>query len=177
MRNVIPGRAFNYWIGVADTLNELGSREEAQAAAQRASEYARTAAERAHAARLAYFARTDLAVQFTRDANGQSQLVTTRAPHNTADWNSFIEPGDDMRRVQGALQEIDCANPVTRVLVNVNGRRLTLAIPDPSRVLMRNAPSEFVCGPQPGTAVTIDYAASGGAGARTDGIVRGMEFK
>jgi hypothetical protein len=41
-------------------------------------------------------------------------------------------------------------------------------------VQMRHAPSEFVCGPQSATQVTVDYART--PNAATDGIVRGMDF-
>jgi len=40
---------------------------------------------------------------------------------------------------------------------------------------MRNAPPEFVCGPQPDApAVTVEYAAS--QSSVGDGLLRGMEF-
>jgi len=51
---------------------------------------------------------------------------------------------------------------------------VTLAIPDPGHVQMRNAPSEFTCGPQQPTNVAVDYAAT--PGLQADGVVRGMQF-
>jgi hypothetical protein len=40
---------------------------------------------------------------------------------------------------------------------------------------MRNAPPEFVCGPQEANQVLVEYAVSKNKG--TDGLVRGVEFR
>jgi tetratricopeptide (TPR) repeat protein len=174
MRRIAPARLYDYWSILSDALNELAQREEAQAAADQAARYAANPRERARAAQLAYMAQTDLAVQFARDSSGRSQMITTRVPHES-DWNPFIESGDDIRRVQGAVKEIDCRNDVTRFVVEAGGARLRLAIEDPSRVRMRNAPPEFVCGPQEANHVLVEYAVSKNKGM--DGVVRGMEFQ
>jgi Tfp pilus assembly protein PilF len=178
MRSIVPARAYGYWTAMAYALGELGRRDESKAAAQRAMEHASTPAERANAAQLAYIAQTDLAVQFTRDANGHAQLITTRVAHNTANWNPFIEPGDKIHRVVATLREFRCADGRTiGIAIDTTQGRLTLAIPDASHVLMRNAPSEFICGPQTAATVTIEYAASEVQGESADGVLRGMEFR
>lgn len=74
------------------------------------------------------------------------------------------------------MREIDCRDPVTRLVVDTDAGRLTVAIPDPSHVQMRNAPPEFICGPQPLVEVTIQYAA-GAAIPDSAGIVRGVNFR
>ncbi len=176
MKIIAPARAFNYWTAMADACNEIGKRDEAVAAAKNAAQYASTPTERALAAQLAYVARTDLAVAFSRDANGRRQMVTTRVPHNASNWNPFIEPGDDIRRVQGTLREIECGDKGMRIVLDIAGGALTLAIPDPSHVQMRNAPAEFTCGPQPASPVTAEYAAAK-APENGDGVVRGLEFR
>lgn len=173
VRVVPDARAFAYWLALADTFNELGRRDEARSAAQHAAEHATTAAERAHADEQAYVAQTDPDVQFAHDANGRLQLVTTRKPHEQSDWNPFIEPGDDMRRIQGELRAVDCGD-VTTIRVEAAGQLIALAIPDLQHVQMRHAQPEFVCGPQPKTPVIVDYARKLGAAA--EGIVRGMDF-
>lgn len=173
MREVTDARAYAYWLALADTYNELGSRDEAQAAARHAIEHSANAAERARAQNQVYTAQTDPSVRFSRDSSGQLQLVTTRVPHGQADGNPFIEPGDDMRRVQGTLRGIDCGD-VTVVRVEQGGKLFQLSIPDLQHVQMRHAPSEFVCGPQSPTSVTVDYARTPGSPA--EGIVRGMDF-
>jgi tetratricopeptide (TPR) repeat protein len=177
MRNVTPARAFNYWIALADSLIQLDRREEARSASKRAMEHATTRDQRARAAQLAYFADTDLAVQFTSGENGRAELATTRVPHKTADWNPFIEPGDQLRHVEGVLREVDCSSAVTRFVVDTSDGPVTLAIPDPGHVQMRNAPTEFTCGPQKAASVVVDYAVSAMPGAKVDGLVRGMQFK
>jgi hypothetical protein len=101
-------------------------------------------------------------------------MVTTRVPHDS-DWNPFIEAGDEIHRVQGSVKEVDCRNEVTRFVVEAGGVPLRLAIEDPSRVRMRNAPAEFVCGPQETNYVLVEYAVSKSKG--TDGVVRGIEFR
>jgi tetratricopeptide (TPR) repeat protein len=173
MRHVPESRAFAYWLALADSFNELGRRDDAQSAARQASEHAADAGERAQAAEQIHVAQTDVAVRFSRDAAGELQLVTTRVPHQQTDFNPFVEPGDDMRRIQGALREIECGD-ITRIRVDEAGKLLTLAIPDLKHVQMHHAPAEFVCGPQAGTPVTVDYARTPNAGS--DGIVRGMTF-
>jgi tetratricopeptide (TPR) repeat protein len=173
MRIIAGTRAYAYWLALADAFNELGRREEAQSAARHAREHAASASERARADEEIYFAETDPGVQFARDASGHLQLVTTRMPHQQSDWNPFIEPADDIHRVQGTLREIECGS-VTTIRVEAAGKLVTLAIPDLQHVQMRHAPSEFVCGPQTATQVTVDYARTPNAAA--DGIVRGMDF-
>ena len=171
MRNVSGARAYAYWLALADTFNELGRRGEAQSAAQHAADHAKTAAERARATEQIYIAETDLGVQFARDASGRLQLVTTRVPHQTVDWNPFIEPGDEIHRISGTLREIDCGGATTKIRVEASGQTITLAIPDLHHVQMRHAPAEFTCGVQdPPARVVVNYAANGG-------VVRGMTFE
>jgi hypothetical protein len=170
IREVPDARAYAYWLALADTYNELGRREEAQSAGDRAAVYAITAAERARAAEQTFIAQTDLAVRFAHDATGRPILVTARMPHQQADWNPFIEPSDDIRRVHGTLREIDCSG-VTTVRVEAAGQLLALSIPDLRHVQMRHAPAEFTCGPQdPAASVIVDYTAQ-------QGVVRGMDFQ
>jgi hypothetical protein len=171
-----PVREYSYWTAIADACNELDQRDEAIAAAKKATQHASTPAERALAAQLAHMAQTDFAVGFSRDANGRQQMVTTRIPHNATNWNPFIEPGDDMRSVQGTLREIECGEKGMRIFVDTTNGRLTLAIPDPSHVQMRNAPAEFTCGPQAVNTVMAEYAVTKGR-ENWDGVVRGLEFR
>lgn len=178
MRHINPARSYAYWSALAYALTQLDKREEAISAARQAMQHAANAAERANAAQLAYVAQTDLAVQFTRDASGRPQLMTTRVPHNTQHWNAFIEPGDKIRRASAKLREIQCrGDRVAGVTLDTAGGPLTLAVPDPSHVLMTNAPAEFTCGPQPLKDVNVEYAAAPNPDAGTDGILRGMEFR
>jgi hypothetical protein len=169
--HVVPAtRAYAYWRALADTFNELGQRDEAQAAARNAGDHASTASEHACAAQETYIAQTDPGVQFARDASGKLQLVTTRMPHRQPDWNPFIEPGDEIHRVQGTLREIDCG-ALTTIRIEAAGKLMTLVIPDLKHVQVRHSPPDFVCGPQSATPVIVDYAQTA-----TQGIVRGIDF-
>ncbi|HWD00686.1 MAG TPA: tetratricopeptide repeat protein [Candidatus Sulfopaludibacter sp.] len=171
MQEIPAARAYHYWYTMADVLAGLGRSQEAQAAAHRASEHAATNEERARAAQLAYIAQTHLAVRVARDAEGNPRMVTTRVPNDATDFNPFVEPADDLRHVQGLLKEIECGGTL-RIVVDTGAERLRLTIADPQRVQMRNAPAEFVCGPQSGVPVIVDYAAKG-----SDGILRALEFR
>ncbi|HEX5228862.1 MAG TPA: tetratricopeptide repeat protein, partial [Bryobacteraceae bacterium] len=173
LRTVTDARAYAYWLALADTYNELGRREDAQTAARHAIEHSASSDERARAQRQIYTAQTDPSVRFSRDAAGQLQLVTTRVPHGQSDSNPFIEPSDDMHRVQGMLRDIDCGD-VTTVRIEQAGKLLKLTIPDLRHVQMTHAPAEFVCGSQTPASVTVDYART--PNSSSDGIVRGMEF-
>ncbi len=176
MRSVAPPRAYHYWFAMADALTGAGRNEEAVTAAKKAAEFASDPDQRAHAAQLAQIAQTHLAVRFVRDGSGRLQLVTTRAPNDGTGWNPFIEPTDDIRRVQGRLREIDCSGPMTLMVVDTGAGRIVVAIPDPSHVQMRNGPPEFVCGPQSPVDIAIQYAAHP-AIPNADGIARGVEFR
>jgi Flp pilus assembly protein TadD len=170
-----PGqsRAFAYWTALSYALGESGRREEAESAAEHASHFAQSAEERWRAASLAYVAKTDLAVRFVEDANGQTQLVTTRIPHGTADFNPFITPQDVMAVVSGVLKEVQCGNgKLTGFVVTSGDAKLALTVADPNRVLIRNGPSEFTCGSQDPRRVTVEFAKRPEGG----GIVRGIRF-
>ena len=158
---------------MSDALNELGRRTEAKAAADTAKTLAATDEQRAYAGRLAYAAETELAVRFTRDAAGNLQLETTRAPRDAPGWNPFIEAGDRVRRVEARLRAIDCDGPATIFIVEAAPALLRLTLPDPTHVQMRNAPAEFTCGLQPAPQVVAVYAETGPAA----GLLRGLEFR
>jgi len=176
MRSVAPARAYSYWTVMADACNELGRRADALDAAHRAAQHAHTAAERALAENLAYVSQTDFAVQFAPGADGRAEMITTRVPHQSVeDWNPFVEAGDDVRIARGALREIECSGGRTRLLVESGAGTITLAIADPSRVRMRNAPEELTCGPQDNIPVEVQYAAP--KNSAQDGLIRGIDFR
>ena len=178
MHDVPAERGFGYWSAVAYAYEELGRRDEAQDAAQKALAHAHTAEEREHARELAYMASTDFGVRFTRDANGEPQLVTTRVPHDARAWNPFIEPSDRVVHIDGKLRTIDCtAGKATGVVIETPQQTVRLTIADAMRVEMRNAPAEFACGAQTGKVVVAEFAASVDSSAGTAGILRGLEFR
>ena len=170
IRHVSADRAFTYWCAMADALTGLGRGAEAENAAHRAAEHATSPAERNKASQLAFIARSHLEVQFARDENGNQRLITTRVPDSASDFNPFIEPSDDIRTVRGTLRDVGCDGDVLRFSIAGPDGLVKVAIPDPRRVRMRNAPPEFTCGPQDGAAVTVDYDAA-------TKVARGITFQ
>jgi tetratricopeptide (TPR) repeat protein len=176
MRTIMPDRAYAYWTAMAYALTELDRRPEAERAAAEALKAARNASERSTATQLAYVARTDLTVQFATDASGHSQLVTTRVPHGSTNWNPFIEPTDRIRRVEGTLREVECSQgQLTGFQVDTQDGRIELSVSDPQRVMIRNGPSEFTCGTQTARRLEVEYAMS--KGSERKGLLRGMLFR
>jgi tetratricopeptide (TPR) repeat protein len=179
VRKTPANRAHAHWMSLADTLLQLDRRAEARAAALRAREHGATAEERQNAAQLVLMAETDLGVQLLSDSQGRAQWRAVRVPQRTAAWNPFIESGDRIQRVSGTLAGIDCSPAGLRLDLSTGGGRLTLLLPDPSRVQIRNAPGgsfEFVCGAQPPTPVMVEYAVSERLSPAA-GIVRGIELR
>jgi tetratricopeptide (TPR) repeat protein len=179
MGPVAPARAYVYWSALADALNGLGDSAGAVDAAHKAADWAVTSEDRRHAGELAYIAETELSVRMTQAADGTPRAVATRIPRGTsAEWNPFIDPSDDVRRVSGNLREIDCGGAVTRFVLEAASGTLALALPDLKKLQARNAPAEFTCGPQtPAAAVIAVYAAGKPAGVEADGVLRGIEFR
>jgi tetratricopeptide (TPR) repeat protein len=174
----LPGEArrYAYWTALASALLELDENDEAKAAAQEALKAAQTEPERQSARRTALMAATDLTVQFATDADGRSHVVTTRIPRGTTDWNPFVEPSDQMQRTNGKLSEVLCSKgKLTGFLLRSSNGTVTVEVPDPLHVLMRNSPSEFFCGPMRAQEVEADYAVVKAAG-KTTNVLRGMTF-
>ncbi len=177
MRLPTGARRYGYWLALAAALNELDERQGAIEAAQKAAAAATTDEERGDARRLMYMAQTDLTVQFSTDSAGHSQMITARVPHGTNNWNPFVEPSDRMQHVTGKLTEVLCsAGKLTGFLMHTSDGQITLDVPDPMHVLIRNGPGEFYCGPTPERPIQADYAVVNASGA-TANILRGATFQ
>lgn len=169
-------RRFAYWSALSSGLTDLDQRQEAVDAAHQAIQAARTESEKSRARQLEYMAKTDLTVQYETDAEGHSQLVTTRVPHGTKNWNPFIEPTDRMQRTAGKLQEVLCTSgKLTGFRISTPSGPVTLDVPDPLHVMVRNSPDQLFCGPMPEPAVDVEYAINS-AGGKTSNILRGLTF-
>jgi tetratricopeptide (TPR) repeat protein len=167
MGHVAPARAFAWWCALADSLLDLNRRAEAKQAAVEARSHALNRDESERAAQLEWMADTDLAVEI----DGRN-FRTVRVPAGTA-RNPFVEPGDRPQRVEATLREVECAGNGIRLFVDTAQGPLALAIPDPSRVEIRNAAVsafEFTCGPQDAQKVLVEYAAS-------SLVLRGLEMR
>ena len=168
MRQIAPARAFAYWSSMADALLDLDRRAEAKQAVAEARAHAASNEEREHAAQLSWLADTELAVEIEGE-----KFHTVRVPVGAAARNPFIEPGDRVQRAEATMRQVDCLENGIQLVLDTAQGALTLAIPDPSRVQIRNAGSiafEFVCGPQEARKVLVEYAPAAS-------IVRGLEFR
>lgn len=173
IRTVSTARAFSYFAAMADALLDLGRRADSRAAAVQAREHAASDTERDHAEKLIDMADTDLSVQLTSGPDGRANFQMIRVPHNQPPRNPFIEPGDRIQRAEATLSHIECAGNEISVVVSRQEGEVTLSLPDPSRVQIRNTipgvSFEFTCGPQAPRKVIVEYTA-----AR---ILRGLELQ
>jgi tetratricopeptide (TPR) repeat protein len=170
------GRAYAYWISLASALIDLDERAEAKQAAEAAMEAAQNDRDRSTAQVLRVVALTDPAVQFATGEDGRARIVSTRTKHGSQTWNPFIEPADRIERAPAQLIEVLCAAPgLTGFVVQTEAGKLTLQVPDPGHVLMRNTPGEFTCGRQTPRSVQVEYALSESGGEKTL-LLRGMTF-
>jgi tetratricopeptide (TPR) repeat protein len=166
MRPPVGERAFGYWVTLGDALLELGRRSEAKQAISQALKVAATDAEQHRAAQLDWMAGTELAVEF----DGK-QAHTIRVPIDGPARNPFIETGDQAKSADGTLEYVECGDGGIKVKLIAAGVPLTLSVPDPSRVQIRNGGGvefEFTCGPQ-SRKVLVEYTAAG--------VLRGLELK
>ena len=93
--------------------------------------------------------------------------------------NPFVEKDNQMGRVEGIAQRLDCSGKVARFHVLVGKTAMIFEIPDPDRVLITHSGEmkhEFACGAQSSYHVAVDYALVEDAKRGVAGIVRGLEF-
>jgi len=155
----------------------LDERGEAREATEEALLAAESGEEKTQARQMAYIAATDLKVQFVTDPEGHVRMATTRVPHGATDWNPFIEPTDNMQKANGELGEVLCkAGKLSGFLVRTSDGPVTVEVPDPLHVLIRNGPGEFYCGAVQGKEVEADYAVVEAPGKRMN-VLRGMTFQ
>ena len=166
MKPLVGERAFGYWVALGDALLDLGRRAEAKQAIAKASAAAITDGERKRASELDWMASTELAVEF----DGK-QARTVRVPLNIQ-RNPFVERTDRMKSAEATLEHVECGEGGIKVKLQSADAPLTLAVPDPSRVQIRNAGGvefEFTCGPQQNRKVLVEYTATG--------VLRGLELR
>lgn len=175
-QSISRDRAYGYWIAVANAFCETGARPQAKQAASKAVQFAKTPEQRSAALQIAYIADTDLTVQFSRDANGNLQMVTARKPHGSTDWNPFIQPDDDIRTMTGSIRKVECrSGQISGFTIATPAKTIDVSLPDASHVLISGGTAEFVCDAADGRLVTVQYAASDKQRGSA-GILRGMQF-
>src|SRR5262249_43168916 len=129
--------------------------------------------ERARARDLAWLADSELSVEIATGADGRREFRTVRIPVNSAPRNPFIEAGEEAASVEAKLVRVECPDERIQVVVSTSRGPLTLTIPDPARVQIRNAGGErfeFVCGPQSARPVLVEYTIA-------TKVLRGLELR
>ena len=167
-----PERAWLYYTALSDALLDLTHRTEARDAALEALRYATTDQQRSRARTLVYFAETETSVEIAATPDGRREFRTVRVPVNAPPRNPFIEVGDNALSVAATLDRVECGGDAISLIVTSGNGALSLAVPDPTRVQIRNAGDvkfEFTCGPQQSRPVLVEYNAQN--------ILRGLELK
>lgn len=180
MLRVPEHRAFAYYTSLAYTQNELGLREDAAKSAAEARRHARSDEDRTFADDLAWMAASEVVVQLSTNGPGRLRRVPLRRGREPEELNPFIAPTDRIERREGSLQDVDCAETETRLTVLTPAGIVVLSVPDPGRVQVRKTGSgsfEFICGPQPGQKVLVEYAAAADPTSGAAGILRGIELR
>ncbi|HJZ99736.1 MAG TPA: hypothetical protein VKE70_24675 [Candidatus Solibacter sp.] len=168
MRPPEGDRAYPYWMSLGDALLDLGKRADAQAAFAHGLESARSEADRKHATDMDWMARTELAVEFDGKTARTVRVPLADAPMR----NPFIERNDRAKSVEATLEHVECGDDGLKVKLTAAGAPLTLTVPDPARVQIRNAGGiefELTCGPQQSRKVLVEYTAAG--------VLRGLELR
>jgi tetratricopeptide (TPR) repeat protein len=172
MRTPAPDRAWLYYSQLSDALLDVNHRAEARDAALLAQHFAATSEQRQRAGTLLYLADTEVSVEIAATPDGRREFRAVRVPVNAPPRNPFVEADDDLRSAAATLNHVECADDRIRLIVTIGSGTLSLAVPDPSRVQIRNAGGvkfEFTCGPQPSRPVLVEYNAQN--------ILRGLELR
>lgn len=158
---------------LAFSNSESGNTIEAQSAAQRWVDTARTASDRENALHFQ---------NYLLDSRTGSKPATELSAVTA---NSLPEPSPprstrhDWPFATGSFVELKCdGSQATIVLKTTNGTRSFL-IQDPTKIFVGGKGERTVdlnCGPQPGVPVRIDYEPAGTAGLALDGFVRAIHF-
>ena len=99
--------------------------------------------------------------------------------HETAPRNPFIQRDDQMNRIEGTAERLDCAGKSLELHVLVGQATMVFEIPDPDKVLIKHGGEvhhDFSCGAQKPFPITVYYAAKPDLKKGTAGIVREMDF-
>ena len=119
-----------------------------------------------------YLADTETTVEIAATPDGRREFRTVRVPVNAPPRNPFIEAEDNALSISATLDRVECVDDTISLIVTSRNGTLSLAVPDPTRVQIRNAGGvkfEFTCGPQPSRPVLVEYTAQN--------ILRGLELR
>ena len=93
--------------------------------------------------------------------------------------NPFVKKDDEITRVEGIAQRLDCLGKSARLHVLVGKNAMVFEIQDPGKVQIRHngeITHDLVCGVQSHYKVAVEYALAPDAKMGVAGIVRALEF-
>lgn len=162
---ILPRQAY-FWNALGYAHYKLGQLAPAERASRLALETATTTEQAEMARSLARLIRTK-----------PPEPVPSRPPVFTPEsWRN--RPADS--RVEGVLTHVDCFGQAARLEVLAGSKRVLLLVKDPSRIVLRNAPSasfQLGCGASKPLRVAVEYIAGKDAGYQTIGEVTAIEFR
>jgi tetratricopeptide (TPR) repeat protein len=205
IKKVNPDQAPSYFLALGYSYFGASHPDEARKNAEASKKWAKTAADSERAdALLRLLDSAQSALQTTRTASAapapppvatriesaptnsdpdRPRLARRPAPemevHQTAPRNPFIQKDDQINRVEGTAQSLDCEGGSLQLHVSVGRASMVFEIPDPDRVLIQHAGEaqhDFTCGVQKPYPVTVLYAAKPDLKKGTAGIVRELDF-
>jgi tetratricopeptide (TPR) repeat protein len=109
----------------------------------------------------------------------QRRAVPAMEVHESAPRNPFIQKDDQMNRIEGTAQRLDCEGGSIELHVVVGRATMVFEIPDPDKVVIKHGSEvhhDFSCGAQKPYPITVYYAAKPDLKKGTAGIVREMDF-
>lgn len=99
--------------------------------------------------------------------------------HESAPRNPFIQKDDQINRVEGTAQRLDCQGKAAELHIQVGRASMVFEIPDAERVLIQHADEahhDFTCGPQKPYPISVIYAIKPDLKNGAAGIVRELDF-
>ena len=169
IKSVTPEQAPSYFSAMAYSYLQTGDLEQGRASAENAKKWAKTPAE---------IQQADSMLRYL-DARKTASAAGNFAPQQPGSANPFITSGDQMKRVEGIAQKLDCSGDSLLLHVLVDKTTMVFEIPDPDRVVIkhsREGKSDFACGQQKPYRVAVEYAAKVDKETGSVGIVRALEF-
>jgi len=190
-----PEQARYYFSALAYADLQTGDTANARKNAEQAKQWAKAPAESEQADSIiryldeqqAYAAQRAAARQAAAErasAPATQQVVprqepATSAPENEPPPKQFARREDQLSRVEGMAQRLDCNGQAAKFHVLVGQKMMVFEIADPTRVNIKHsgeAHHDFTCGPQKPFHVAIEYAPSTDSKSATAGVIRTLEF-
>ncbi|MBI1899266.1 MAG: tetratricopeptide repeat protein [Acidobacteria bacterium] len=196
LREVSKEEAPSFFLSLAYSYFELGRREEAIRAAEKAKQFAVKPYDADAAHRLAAFlneaghrSSPAPAIEVERAAAtrpaGPAAATGPHAPVRPAE--PAVEPsGGNLRvvhkrpieKTEGVFERLDCLGQKAVLVIERDGRRTRLLVDDPGQVSIKgdHATLNLACGPQKPRPVVIEYLPQPDSGTGAMGIVRTLIF-